>query len=494
MDYISFHARLRPAKVAINDLAQNRQLSYAELDRLVSCCATVLEEEGAVFGDRVACLAKNRVEQVVLQLACTRIGAIFVPLNWRLSRPEVHRLIEDCSPALIVGDELAHDAGLSHQDIGTWLERCEAAKPSPANADSTDNPSLMLYTSGTTGAPRGVLLTERNLFETALNFSVLGEVDDDSVVLCESPMFHIIGMVTSVRPALLRGATIVISDGFVPDRTLARLADPALAITHYFCVPQMALSLRAADNFEPGKLASLKALFTGGAPHPEAQIRDWLRDGIAIVDGYGSTECGTVFGMAMDRQIIDRKAGSVGLPTPRVEARLVDADNRPMPAGSAGELQIRGDNVTVGYWGREDDYRNAMTDDGWFCTGDIASMDEDGFYYIVDRKKDMFISGGENVYPAEIEALLVKYPGVSELAVVGVPDDKWGEVGCVFYVSDEAEVSAQEFDDFLEGKLARYKLPRSARRVEQLPRNSAGKLLKPELRKRYAAEGEAKEP
>jgi len=307
-------------------------------------------------------------------------------------------------------------------------------------------------------------------------------------------MFHIIGMVTSARPALLRGATIVISDGFTPDRTLARLADPALGITHYFCVPQMALSLRAAESFAPGMLANLKALFTGGAPHPEAQIRDWLRDGIAIVDGYGSTECGTVFGMALDRDIINRKAGSVGVPTPRVETRLVDTEYNPVPEGTAGELQVRGDNVTVGYWQRENDYRNAMTDDGWFCTGDIARRDEDGFYYIVDRKKDMFISGGENVYPAEIEALLAKYPGVRELAVVGVPDQKWGEVGCVFYASDDTTVTADEFNHYLEGKLARYKLPKSARRVDQLPRNSAGKLLKPELRKRYAAAGETEAP
>lgn len=494
MDYIEFHARLRPTKVAIRDLAHKRQLTYAELERLVARSATLLAKEGATFGDRIACLAKNRAEQLVLQLACARIGAIFVPLNWRLSRPEVQRLIEDCSPAMLLGDALAEEMGLQHLDIGSWFARCGEVEHCTASEGSPDNTSLMLYTSGTTGSPRGVLLTERNLFETALNFSVLGAVDHDSVMLCESPMFHIIGMVTSARPALLRGATIVISDGFTPDRTLARLANPALGITHYFCVPQMALSLRAAESFAPGMLANLKALFTGGAPHPEAQIRDWLRDGIAIVDGYGSTECGTVFGMALDRDIIDRKAGSAGVPTPRVETRLVDTENNPVPEGTAGELQVRGDNVTVGYWQRENDYRNAMTDDGWFCTGDIARRDDDGFYYIVDRKKDMFISGGENVYPAEIEALLAKYPGVRELAVVGVPDQKWGEVGCVFYASDDTTVTADEFNHYLEGKLARYKLPKSARRVDQLPRNSAGKLLKPELRKRYAAAGETEAP
>lgn len=493
MDYVRFYARVRPGRVAVHDIAGQRQLNYAELDAEIARCSTLLIGEGMAPGGRVACLSRNRVEQVILQLACARVGAIFVPLNWRLSRREIVGLIEDCEPDLLLGDELAQEMGLAHLDIATLSARCTDLAPWQSNEINTDAPSLMLYTSGTTGSPRGVLLSERNLFETAHNFSVLGEVDSSSVVLCESPMFHIIGMVTSIRPALLWGAKIVISDGFVPERTLARLSDPLLGISHYFCVPQMALSLRAADNFDSHSLASLKALFTGGAPHPEAQIRDWLDDGIAIVDGYGSTECGTVFGMALDRELIDRKAGSVGLSTPRVETRLVDTDGRPVARGEAGELQVRGDNVTAGYWRRDADYRAAMTDDGWFCTGDIAQQDEDGFFYIVDRKKDMYISGGENVYPAEIEALLVKYPGVSELAVVGVPDEKWGEVGCVFYVSEDTAVSAEDFESFLAGKIARYKLPRAARRLEQLPRNSAGKLLKPELKKRFHADGETAE-
>jgi len=402
-----------------------------------------------------------------------------------LSAAEIGSLLEDCKPRLLVADELASELNLEYFDIGELLALASTLAAHRGAPVGEDQPSLMLYTSGTTGRPRGALLTERNIGETAINFALLGQVGIDSVFLCESPMFHVIGMVTSVRAPIMFGATLVISDGFVPARTLARLSDRALAISHYFCVPQMALSLRSHASYHPAKLKNLKALFTGGAPHTATQIMDWVNDGIPVVDGYGSTECGTVFGMSLDLDIIAAKAGSVGLPTPRVQVRIVSSAGVPVTAGEAGELHVRGDNLAVGYWGQDECYRAAITEDGWFRSGDIARVDEDGYFYIVDRKKDMFISGGENVYPAEIEALLVHYPGIREVAVIGVPHERWGEIGCVFYVSDGAPVSTEDLCDFLEGKLARYKMPKESRRVEELPRNSAGKLLKPRLRLQY---------
>ena len=481
MDYVQLFARSRPGKLAVNDLTLERKWTYAELDHSVACCVSVLLEKNVERGSRLACLSKNRAEMLILHLACARLGAIFVPLNWRLSGPEIEALIEDCRPVLSFGDGLAEKLGLDMHNIEDLLGLSEAAGPTPRACSDLDLPSLMLYTSGTTGRAKGVLLSERNLAETAINFGVLGEVDSGSGAYCESPMFHIIGAITSVRPALMKGAHIVISDGFEPERTLERICDPNLGLTHYFCVPQMALALRAAKNFDPSKLKNLKALFTGGAPHPEAQIRDWLNDDIPIVDGYGSSEAGTVFGMPLDIKVIDRKAGCVGLPTPRLQARIVDASGKALPAGQAGELQIRGDNITSGYWQRKEDTTSAFTEDGWFCTGDVVTMDEDGFYRIVDRKKDMFISGGENIYPAELEALLVKYPGIREQAVVGIPDEKWGEVGCVFYVSDES-VELDAIVAFLSENLARYKLPKRVFKVDALPRNAAGKVLKPALK------------
>ena len=481
MDYVALYARSRPNKLAINDLSFERSWSYAELDQTVACFVSVLIDQGVEKGSRVVCLSKNRAEMLLLHFACARLGAIFVPLNWRLSATEIEALIEDSSPTVCFGDELAETLKVDMLPIDDLIGRAEKLGPTDRASTDLDLPSLMLYTSGTTGRPKGVLLSERNLSETAVNFGVLGDVDSSSGSYCESPMFHIIGAITSVRPALLKGAHIVISDGFEPERTLQRIADPELGLTHYFCVPQMALALRAVDGFDPNSLRNLKALFTGGAPHPEAQIREWLNDGIAIVDGYGSSEAGTVFGMPLDIDVIDKKAGCVGLPTPRINARIVDALGEEVPVGQSGELQLRGDNLTAGYWQREEDTKKAFTEDGWFCTGDICSRDEDGFYRIVDRKKDMFISGGENIYPAELEALLVKYPGIKEQAVVGIADEKWGEVGCVFYVSDK-DISLEDLVAYLTENLARYKLPKRAFRVEALPRNASGKVLKPKLR------------
>lgn len=471
--------RKRPA---VSDLNSARRWSFQEFDAFIGGCAAELLGSGVAVGDRIACLSKNRAEIVALHHACARIGAIFVPLNWRLSGFELQVLIDDCKPKVLYADVAADALGRDSRSIADLEERsrqCATVSPPPPPVDVA---SLMLYTSGTTGRPKGVLLSERNLAETAINFTILGEVDSQSRFLCESPMFHIIGMVTSIRPAFLNGASIAISDGFIPERTLARMADPALRISHYFCVPQMALSLRAVDGFSPDSLKGLKAIFTGGAAHPAPQINAWLDDGIAIVDGYGMSEAGTVFGMPLDREIIAAKAGCVGLPTPRAQWRLVGESGEQVAEGEPGELQLKGDNIAIGYWQREDAFREAMTEDGWFRTGDILVVDEDGFFRVTDRKKDMYISGGENIYPAEVEAKLLDYPGIGEFAVVGVADDTWGEVGCLFYVSERATITPDAVADFLGSRLANYKIPRKTQAIPSLPRNGVGKVLKAELR------------
>jgi len=485
MDYVRFHASLHADRIAVTDIAFERQWSYQQLDADIAACVSLLQQQGISEGDRVACLATNRAEFVILHFACVRLGAIFVPLNWRLSATELAAIIEDCEPSVIYGDELAAKLGMNAQDIALLLKQARALESSHLQAYSIDLPSLMLYTSGTTGLPKGVLMSERNLTETGFNFCLLGEVEDSSRFLCESPMFHIIGMVTTIRPPFIMGAQVVISDRFIPERTLQRLADPVLKLTHYFCVPQMAAALREVEGFDPSKLSGLKAIFTGGAPHPEAQIREWLNDGVPIVDGFGMSEGGTIFGMPLDRELIDAKAGSVGIPTPRLRSRIADDSDQVLSDGEAGELQLKGDNVSVGYWRREEAFKESFSADGWFKTGDILRRDEDGYFWVVDRKKDMFISGGENVYPVEVEAQLVKYPGLKDLAVVGVPDEKWGEVGCLYYVPEEQghELDLAALDAFLTGKLARYKIPKKAVAVESLPRNGVGKLMRHELRK-----------
>ncbi len=485
MDDLHLHASLHSNRQAVRELVSGRSWTYGEFDHWVAVCVARLAALGLSQGDRVACLSLNRAEQIALHLACARLGLIYVPLNWRLSDGELQQIIADCEPSLFVSDNPARLGEYRWRHIDDFDPERMQLLPLWHSVSDPDLPSLMLYTSGTTGVPKGVMLSERNLAETAINFSILGEVDSNSHFLCESPMFHIIGMVTSIRPALLEGARISISDGFDADRTMAWLSDAALGLTHYFCVPQMAQALRKSRNYNPRALQHMKALFTGGAPHAAAHIEAWLDDGVPVADGYGMSEAGTVFGMPVDPELIRRKVGCVGLPTPRVQARIVDSDGKPVPDGEPGELQLRGQNVCVGYWRRSEEFARANTEDGWFHTGDILTRDADGYYRVSDRKKDMYISGGENVYPAEVEAALAHFPGLDEFAVVGVPDERWGEVGCLFYVAPQADIQCEDVEAFLTGKLARYKIPRRLVALEALPRTGVGKIKKHALRDHF---------
>ncbi|MGZ8312511.1 MAG: AMP-binding protein [Allosphingosinicella sp.] len=486
-DFVRLHARGRGAHPALIDAASGRALSYAGLDRRADAAVAVLRGRyGVARGDRVAALARNHVELVVVQLACARMGAIFVPLNWRLSETEIATAIEDCAPVLLTGDAQldrlpAGPAQASLDEIGALLD---ATPPAPPEATDADAPSLMLYTSGTSGRAKGVMLTERNLFATAVNFTVLGRVTPASVFLVDSPMFHVIGMVTCFRPVFMMGGTAIVSSGFDPTMTLDRLGDPELGISHYFCVPQMAEMLRTGEAFDPARLRGLTALFTGGAPHPAPRIREWLGDGIAVADGYGMTETGTVLGMPPDLALVDAKAGSAGLLPPTIEARIVRDDDKECGEDEVGELQLRGPNVFAGYWQRPEESEEAFTPDGFFRTGDLVRRDADGYHFLVDRKKDMFISGGENVYPAEVEAVLIAHPDVDDVAVIGVADAKWGEVGHAALIlragatPDPAALLAH-----CEAKLARYKLPRALHFLDALPRTGSGKVVKAELKK-----------
>jgi fatty-acyl-CoA synthase len=488
MDHVAVQARLQPDRVAAVDLAGARRWTYAELDAEVARAAGVLRRRGVGESDRLVVVAKNRVLLAILHLACARVGAMFAPLNWRLSAGEIAALAEDAAPALVVGDALLGALGLEGLDLDVLQAEIEAAEPeAPAPADR-ERPSLILYTSGTSGRPKGVLLSERNLDQTAINFGRLGKVTHQSAFLVDAPMFHIIGLITSIRPALMHGGAILVSDGFEPGRTLSRLGDPALGVTHYFCVPQMAVMLRRHPDFDASALRRLTAVFTGGAPHPAADIRAWLADCVPVVDGYGMSEAGTVFGMPADLSLIDARAGSAGLAMSSVATRIVDEQDRDCPPGAAGELLLKGDNVFRGYWRRPEETAAAFTTDGWFRTGDIARADAEGYHWLVDRKKDMFISGGENVYPAEIEAALADHPAIAECAVVGMPDPRWGEIGhLVVTCRDGAAPDLTVILSHLENRLARYKLPKVLTLVAALPRTASGKIQKAILREQLLA-------
>ncbi|PXA89731.1 acyl-CoA synthetase [Caulobacter sp. D5] len=479
IDHVGLQARLQPKALAAVDLASDRRWTYAELDADVAACARVLVERGVALGERVVSLARNRVELAVLHLACARIGAVYAPLNWRLSPAEILALVEDADPRLVIGDQELDRVGLEGLSLDHLAAEIAAAEPLAAAPFDRDRPSLILYTSGTSGRPKGVVLSERNLDHTAVNFGRLGRVTHQSAFLIDAPMFHVLGLVTTVRPPLLHGGTILVSDGFEPARTLARLSDPDLSVSHYFCVPQMAQALRNHPDLAPERLAGLTAIFTGGAPHAAADIRAWLAIGVPVVDGFGMSETGTVFGMPVDPAQIDARAGSVGVALPGVRSRIVDAAGRDCPDGQPGELLLKGDNVFSGYWRRPDDTAAAFTADGWFRTGDIARADTEGFHWLVDRKKDMFISGGENVYPAEIEAALADHPGIAECAVLGLPDPRWGEVGHLILVPRPGVVvSHAGVVAHLELRLARYKLPKATTIVDSLPRTGSGKIQK----------------
>ncbi len=482
-DIIGLQARLQPERLAAHDLSTGERWTFEAFDDLVGRLASYLVQRGCTSGDRVGVIARNSAWLVALHFACGRAGFIFVPLNWRLQTSELLPLIELAEPRLLLGDYGEPAKRLAEflpvEPLGDFVRAARDASPLAEYEYDLDRPSLILFTSGTGGSPKGVVVTERNLLQTAINFGMLTRVANGSVFLCDAPMFHVIGLVTNVRPVLMQGGTIIISDGFEVGRTLARLADPGLAITHYVGVPQMMEAFRSHPDFDPEALRGLLALVSGGAPHSPADIEAWLADGIPLVLGFGMSEAGTVFGMSTDLSTIRRKRGSAGLAPPTIEVRIVDTSGRPVPSGTPGELLLRGDNLSPAYWRNPEETAKAHDSDGWFATGDIVRCDEDGFFWIVDRRKDMFISGGENVYPAEIEALLIGYPGIRECAMVGVPDARWGEVGhLAIAVFESGDFDVERVRAFLADRLARYKLPKYVSIIEALPRTATGKIQK----------------
>lgn len=483
VDHVGVHARLQPERPAVHELATGRRWTYAAFDRAIGACASVLVARDCLAGDRVAALARNCAELLILHQACARIGAIYVPLNWRLSAIELKALLKDAEPTLLYGDGELARAGLGGIDLGELAQHITAASPLVSAPIDRDRPSLVLYTSGTSGQPKGVLLSERNIEQTAINFGRLARVTHDSVFLIDSPMFHVIGLITSVRTPLMHGATLLVSEGFDAARTLARMGDPALGVSHYFAVPQMTAMLHDHASYDPAKLRALTGIFSGGAPHSAAAIRRWTDDGIAVVDGYGLSEGGTISCMPIDVTLIDARAGSAGVAMPGVMIRIIDDQEQECAPGTAGELLLKGDNLFCEYWRHPRETSDAFTADGWFRTGDIAILDDDGFLALVDRKKDMFISGGENIYPAELEAVLASHPDLVEYAIVGLPDPIWGEVGHIAFVARPgAAVDHEALVRHLEASVARYKLPKRSTAVERLPRTASGKVQKAALK------------
>lgn len=497
---VSYRARVSPERTACIEIASGEALTYAALDERIARAAGFLESLlGDPAGERVAVLARNGTDQIVIALACQRIGAVFAPLNWRLGANELAAILADCAPALlIVAEEFAAAARTAAEaKPGVTLlifegpdgaaAQLRATAPVAARPAGAEAPCILLYTSGTTGQPKGVVITRRNAFFSAINFAFVGEIGPASVVLSDLPLFHTIGLVAVARTTLTFGGTLVLSDRFTPPRSLAFLTDPAIGVTHYFAVPQMITALRNDPGYPGADLSRLHAIFVGGAPLTKTLIESCLDDGVVLVNGYGMSEAGTAVHVPIDRDAVRANPGSVGLPAPCIEVRIVDPVGVDVPEGTVGELWLRGPTITPGYWNRPAETAAAFTD-GWYRTGDLGFREANGFIRVVDRLKDMFISGGENVYPAEIEAALLAHPAVQEAAVIGVPDARWGETGHAFIVPRPGRnPTIEEIALHCEARLARFKLPARILIVETIPRTASGKVQKHLLRREDAA-------
>ena len=500
LDAIGYFAKVQPNRAAVEDLGSGLKLTYLEFDRRIDRTAALLEGLlGAPEGERVAYLGRNSADLLSVHFACIRVGAIFVPLNWRLGPNEIVLLIEDCAPRLLFLDEEFAAAAASRAGEGS-IERVlptdldgfnallatASERPSVARPSRADQPSTLLYTSGTTGRPKGVMLSERGAFASTLNFSLCTRLDASSVMLCDMPLFHVAGLMSGARAPLSVGGRVLISPRFEPGLALRRLSDPALGVTHTFYVTQMTQTLREHPDYAGADLSRLVCLVTGGAPNPAANVQRWLDDGGIMADGFGMSEVGSAFNMPIDDpDLIRRKVGSSGLPLISLRFRLVGADGREVAPMQVGELRLKGPSVTLGYWNQPEATAATFDDEGWLKTGDLAYADEDGFLFLVDRLKDMFISGGENVYPTEIEAIIAELDQVSEAAVIAVPDPQWGEVGLAYVVPAPGHtITPDEVTAHVKSRLARYKAPKDVIITDSLPRTASGKLQKNILRER----------
>jgi fatty-acyl-CoA synthase len=491
-------ARMTPERTAI--VHDGVGTTYAGLEQRVNRLAHGLRGLGVAAGDRVAYLGPNHPTFLETLFATALLGAIFVPLNTRLAPAELAYILDDSGASVLVwsqefGATIAAIGNSSVQllALGSPVNGSVAYDDVVANESTKrladvvvglDDVCMIMYTSGTTGSPKGAMLTHGNLTWNCYNLLIDLDLRNDEVALISAPLFHTAALNHTALPVFLKGGTNVLVPKFDPEYSFDLIAEHR--ITLMFGVPAMFRQIAASARWATADLSSLRILHCGGSPVPEGLIRTYQQRGLVFVQGYGMTEAAPGALMLRPADSV-RKLGSAGTPHFFTEARVVRPDLSDTATGESGEIVIRGPNVMKGYWNRPDETAGTLAQ-GWLHSGDVATRDAEGFVFIVDRIKDMIISGGENIYPAEVEKVLHEHPAVVECAVVGVPDERWGEVGrAVVVLRPGASAEPAEILDFLAGRLAKYKIPKSVVTVEALAHNASGKLQRNVVKSTYGA-------
>jgi fatty-acyl-CoA synthase len=484
-------AELNPARIAL--IFEEQEICYDEFSERVRRLSSLLRAGGVCIGDRVGYLGLNHPALLETMFAAQALGAIFVPLNYRLTAQELTFIINDAGIHSLVVDDATRPVlepalgGLcckqrftSESAADGWrhmpTERASAEPLAAVVSVDVHDVAVIMYTSGTTGLPKGAMLTHGNIMWNNINsmFAFGGSRED--VILTAAPLFHIGGLNVMTLGSFHIGSTVVLLRNFDAAQVLADIE--RYNVSHMFGAPAMFLFMSQHPVFATTDLASIRTLLCGAAPVPESLIQLYAARGIAFCQGYGLTET-SPFSAFLTPEWSSSKLGSAGQPPLFSDTRIVDNNNQPVPVGERGEICLRGPNIMKGYWNRPEATASAIDGEGWFHSGDVGYFDDDGFLFICDRLKDMVISGGENVYPAEVESALYKHEAIAEVAVIGLPDDKWGEaVTAVVALHDGHQLTLEELREFALPMLARYKLPLRLHVVNALPRNPAGKVLK----------------
>jgi long-chain acyl-CoA synthetase len=492
---IAESAAKHPAAVAVR--LGPLELTYADLDDRSARLATLLREKGLQPGDRVGVMLPNVLEFPISYYGILRAGGVVVPMNVLLKRREIAFYLQDSGTKLLLawhgfGEEArggAEDAGteLIEVESESFAELLGDREPETeiAECDEGDT-AVILYTSGTTGKPKGAELTHFNLSRNAeIASQTTCEIKEGDVVLGSLPLFHSFGQTVSMNASLRVGATLTLLPKFDPGEALEIMQRDA--VTHFYGVPTMYGALLHHPGREEFDTSPLRICITGGAAMPVEVLRGFEEAfECELLEGYGLSETSPV--ASSNHPGRPRKPGSIGTPLREVEMKVVDENDEEVPQGEVGEIVIRGHNVMKGYWQRPEATEEAMRG-GWFHTGDMAKVDEEGYFFIVDRKKDLIIRGGYNVYPREVEEILYEHPKIREAAVIGVPHDEWGEeIGAAVVVHEGEELAPEEISEYVKERIAAYKYPRIVWFLDDLPKGPTGKILKREIEVPAAAE------